>query len=156
MESGGRFNSHQPISNDARAPRSVIEEAGGGERGGSMRKAEEYMPIANIMRIMRRILPSQAKVADDAKETIQECVTEFMSYITSEANARCHSECRKTITAEDVVGAMGALGFHDYVYPLTLFLHNYRAQDPHRRPMLPPPPRHTQTASSPLDFGLFK
>lgn len=102
---------------------------------GSMRKAEEYMPVANIIRIMRRILPSQTKVADDAKETIQECVTEFISYITSEANARCHNECRKTITPEDVVAAMGALGFHAYVHPLTLFLHNYRAQDPHRRPM---------------------
>ncbi len=29
-------------------------------------------------------LPANAKIAKDAKETIQECVSEFISFITSE------------------------------------------------------------------------
>ena len=33
---------------------------------------------------MKKALPSNAKVAKDAKETVQECVSEFISFITSE------------------------------------------------------------------------
>ncbi|KAJ7967844.1 Nuclear transcription factor Y subunit B [Quillaja saponaria] len=64
------------------------------------------MPIANVIRIMRKILPPHAKISDDAKETIQECVSEYISFITGEANERCQREQRKTITAEDVLWAM--------------------------------------------------
>ncbi|XP_038690652.1 nuclear transcription factor Y subunit B-9-like [Tripterygium wilfordii] len=84
------------------------------------------MPIANVIRIMRRILPPHAKISDDAKETIQECVSEFISFVTSEANERCHQEQRKTITADDVLWAMGKLGFDNYTQPLSLFLQRYR------------------------------
>ncbi|KAF9679336.1 hypothetical protein SADUNF_Sadunf06G0004500 [Salix dunnii] len=84
------------------------------------------MPIANVIRIMRKILPSHAKISDDAKETIQECVSEYISFITSEANERCQREQRKTITAEDVLYAMSKLGFDDYIEPLTIYLHRYR------------------------------
>ena len=35
-------------------------------------------------RIMKKALPANAKVAKDAKETVQECVSEFISFITSE------------------------------------------------------------------------
>ncbi|CAA6669868.1 unnamed protein product [Spirodela intermedia] len=84
------------------------------------------MPIANVIRIMRRVLPTHAKIADDAKETVQECVSEYISFVTSEANERCQQEQRKTITAEDLLWAMSKLGFDDYVQPLTLFLQRYR------------------------------
>ena len=36
---------------------------------------------------MKRALPSNAKIAKDAKETVQECVSEFISFITSECVA---------------------------------------------------------------------
>ncbi|KAF5727905.1 putative Ccaat-binding transcription factor subunit A [Tripterygium wilfordii] len=90
------------------------------------REQDQYMPIANVIRIMRRILPPHAKISDDAKETIQECVSEFISFVTSEANERCHQEQRKTITADDVLWAMGKLGFDNYTQPLSLFLQRYR------------------------------
>ncbi|KAF9598071.1 hypothetical protein IFM89_024105 [Coptis chinensis] len=92
----------------------------------TVREQDRFLPIANVIRIMRRILPSHAKISDDAKETIQECVSEYISFITSEANERCQCEQRKTITAEDVLWAMGKLGFDEYIAPLTLFLHRYR------------------------------
>ena len=93
---------------------------------------EQYMPIANLTRVMRRVLPAHAKISDDAKETVQECVSEFISFITSEANDRCHHELRKTITAEDVIAAMSKLGFDDYIDPLTLYLHRYRESENER------------------------
>lgn len=92
----------------------------------TVREQDRFMPIANVIRIMRKILPSHAKISDDAKETIQECVSEYISFITSEANERCQREQRKTITAEDVLYAMSKLGFDDYIEPLTVYLHRYR------------------------------
>ncbi|XP_004293185.1 PREDICTED: nuclear transcription factor Y subunit B-8-like [Fragaria vesca subsp. vesca] len=86
----------------------------------------QYMPIANVIRIMRRILPLYAKISDDAKEIVQECVSEYISFITGEANEHCQQEQRKTVTAEDVLWAMGKLGFDDYIEPLSLFLTKYR------------------------------
>ncbi|XP_042026829.1 nuclear transcription factor Y subunit B-6-like isoform X2 [Salvia splendens] len=94
-----------------------------------VREQDRFMPIANVIRIMRKILPPHAKISDDAKETIQECVSEYISFITSEANERCQREQRKTITAEDVLWAMSKLGFDDYIEPLTVYLHRYREFD---------------------------
>ena len=90
------------------------------------REQDQYMPIANVIRIMRRTLPPHAKISDDAKETIQECVSEYISFVTGEANERCQREQRKTITAEDILWAMSKLGFDDYVGPLNLFINRYR------------------------------
>ncbi|XP_027088404.1 nuclear transcription factor Y subunit B-6-like [Coffea eugenioides] len=95
----------------------------------TVREQDRFMPIANVIRIMRKILPPHAKISDDAKETIQECVSEYISFITGEANERCQREQRKTITAEDVLWAMSKLGFDDYIEPLTLYLHRFREFD---------------------------
>jgi len=44
-----------------------------------------FLLIANIGRIMKKYLPDNAKIAKDAKETVQECISEFISFITSKA-----------------------------------------------------------------------
>lgn len=69
---------------------------------------------------------NKLQIAKDARECIQECVSEFISFITSEASERCQNEKRKTINGEDILYAMVALGFDNYVEPLTLYLHKYR------------------------------
>lgn len=101
----------------------------------TVREQDRFMPIANVIRIMRKILPPHAKISDDAKETIQECVSEYISFITGEANERCQREQRKTITAEDVLWAMSKLGFDDYIEPLTMYLHRYREMEGDRTSM---------------------
>lgn len=99
---------------------------------------------------MRKVLPTHAKISDDAKETIQECVSEYISFITSEANERCQREQRKTITAEDVLWAMSKLGFDNYIEPLTLFLHRYREVEGDHRGSIrgEPLPQLKRTAST--------
>jgi hypothetical protein len=58
---------------------------GSGDRDNSnVREQDRFLPIANISRIMKKALPANAKIAKDAKETVQECVSEFISFITSE------------------------------------------------------------------------
>eukprot|EP00889_Picochlorum_renovo_P004709 jgi/Picre1/31739/NNA_007090.t1 len=61
------------------------------------REQDRYLPIANIGRIMKRSLPKNAKIAKDAKDVVQECVSEFISFITSEASDKCQREKRKTL-----------------------------------------------------------
>ncbi|EYU24766.1 hypothetical protein MIMGU_mgv1a025838mg, partial [Erythranthe guttata] len=92
------------------------------------REAYQYMPTTNITRIMRCVVPDHVKIADDAKEAIQVCVSEFINFITSEANNRCHRDYRKTVTPEDVLAAITSLGFGDYIEPLIVFLNKHRAQ----------------------------
>lgn len=66
------------------------------------------------------------QIAKDARECVQECVSEFISFITSEASDRCHMEKRKTINGEDILFAMSTLGFDNYVEPLKIYLQKYR------------------------------
>ena len=87
---------------------------------------------------MKRALPANAKIAKDSKETVQECVSEFISFITSEcvfwssqppqqphslttccrASDKCLREKRKTINGDDLLWALSTLGFEEYVDPL--------------------------------------
>merc|ERR1711934_618998 len=96
------------------------------DKGGNVREQDRFLPIANISRIMKKALPANAKIAKDAKETVQECVSEFISFITSEASDKCQREKRKTINGDDLLWAMSTLGFEEYVEPLKVYLHKYR------------------------------
>eukprot|EP00835_Amoeboradix_gromovi_P003175 NODE_200_length_15202_cov_0.356618.p8 type:complete len:189 gc:universal NODE_200_length_15202_cov_0.356618:2418-1852(-) len=92
------------------------------------REQDRYLPIANVSRIMKKTLPDNAKIAKDAKECVQECVSEFIGFITSEAADRCLQEKRKTINGEDILWAMENLGFENYSEVLKLYLQRFRDQ----------------------------
>ena len=77
---------------------------------------------------MKKTLPENAKIAKDAKECVQECVSEYIGFITSEAADRCIQEKRKTINGEDILWAMENLGFENYSEVLKLYLQRYRDQ----------------------------
>eukprot|EP01100_Stratorugosa_tubuloviscum_P008996 TRINITY_DN3769_c1_g2_i1.p1 TRINITY_DN3769_c1_g2~~TRINITY_DN3769_c1_g2_i1.p1 ORF type:complete len:126 (-),score=57.56 TRINITY_DN3769_c1_g2_i1:193-570(-) len=87
---------------------------------------EHYLPVANISRIMKNGLGSNAKIAKEAKEIVRECVSEFISFITSEACEKCQNEKRKTINGDDILQAMQTLGFDNYIEPLSIYLSSYR------------------------------
>jgi histone H3/H4 len=91
-----------------------------------IRDQDRFLPIANVAKIMKDSIPSNGKIAKDAKECVQECVSEFVSFVTSEAADRCQQEKRKTINGEDLLFAMSTLGFDSYVEPLKIFLSKYR------------------------------
>nr|KYP43930.1 Nuclear transcription factor Y subunit B-8 [Cajanus cajan] len=78
---------------------------------------------------MKKALPPNGKIAKDAKETVQEGVSEFISFITSEASDKCQREKRKTINGDDLLWAMATLGFEDYIDPLKIYLKTYRDGD---------------------------
>lgn len=106
-----------------------IDDLGSSQDGSAfvhLREQDRFLPIANISRIMKKSLPKDAKIAKDAKETVQECVSEFISFITSEASEKCLQEKRKTINGEDLLYAMQTLGFDAYHEPLKCYLAKYR------------------------------
>ena len=45
---------------------------------------------------------------------------------TCRASDKCSKEKRKTINGDDLLWAMSALGFEEYVEPLKMYLHKYR------------------------------
>ncbi|KAK4380016.1 hypothetical protein RND71_001878 [Anisodus tanguticus] len=97
--------------------------------GGSSREQDRLLPIANVGRIMKQILPPNAKISKEAKETMQECVSEFIGFVTGEASDTCRKERRKTLNGDDVCWALGTLGFDDYGGALKRYLHRYRESE---------------------------
>ncbi|TFK96213.1 histone-fold-containing protein [Pterulicium gracile] len=93
---------------------------------GEYREQDRFLPIANVARIMKNSVPPTAKIAKDAKECVQECVSEFISFITSEAAEKCLQDKRKTIGGEDLLHALTALGFENYAETLKIHLAKLR------------------------------
>ncbi|KIP11837.1 hypothetical protein PHLGIDRAFT_98940 [Phlebiopsis gigantea 11061_1 CR5-6] len=98
---------------------------------GEYREQDRFLPIANVSRIMKSSVPGTAKISKEAKECVQECVSEFISFITSEAAEKCQMEKRKTIGGEDILYAMLTLGFENYAE--TLKIHLAKLRQPHHQ-----------------------
>jgi histone H3/H4 len=110
-------------------PDSDNDSGGPSNTGGELsspREQDRFLPIANVSRIMKKALPANAKISKDAKETVQECVSEFISFVTGEASDKCQREKRKTINGDDLLWAMATLGFEEYIEPLKVYLHKFR------------------------------
>nr|XP_043611071.1 nuclear transcription factor Y subunit B-4-like [Erigeron canadensis] len=90
------------------------------------REQDRFLPIANVGRIMKKVVPGNGKISKEAKETVQECVSEFISFVTGEASDKCQREKRKTVNGEDIIWAITTLGFEEYVEPLKLYLVKYK------------------------------
>ena len=87
---------------------------------------DNYLPLANIGRIIKNNLPKDVKLSKSSKETLQECVSEFISFITSEANDKCNLEKRKIIKGEDIIYALNNLDFEKYCPILEIYLKKYK------------------------------
>jgi nuclear transcription Y subunit beta len=90
---------------------------------------DNLLPIANVGRIMKDVLPPQAKISKHAKETIQECATEFVGFVTGEASERCRRERRKIINGDDICHAMRSLGLDHYADAMRRYLQRYRESE---------------------------
>ena len=116
------------------SPEDTQENGGNASSSGSLqqistlREQDRWLPINNVARLMKNTLPPSAKVSKDAKECMQECVSELISFVTSEASDRCAADKRKTINGEDILISLHALGFENYAEVLKIYLGFYRQQ----------------------------
>ncbi|XP_008790319.2 nuclear transcription factor Y subunit B-3-like [Phoenix dactylifera] len=121
--------------------------AAGSSEFSSPREQDRFLPIANVSRIMKKALPANAKISKDAKETVQECVSEFISFITGEASDKCQREKRKTINGDDLLWAMTTLGFEEYVEPLKAYLQKFREMEGEKGSSSSSQPQHKEGGS---------
>lgn len=119
-------NSNSIISSDSREGFNYNFSGDRDHHDDMIKEQDRLLPIANVGRIMKQILPPNAKISKEAKETMQECVSEFISFVTGEASDKCHKEKRKTVNGDDICWALSTLGFDDYSEPLKRYLHRFR------------------------------
>ncbi|KAK5128152.1 hypothetical protein LTR08_004104 [Meristemomyces frigidus] len=82
-----------------------------------------FYPVA---RIMEAALPENARISRDASECMQECISEFISFVTGEAAEKCQQERRLCLDGEDVLYALCTLGFENYYEAMKIYLARYR------------------------------
>ncbi|XP_010523933.1 PREDICTED: nuclear transcription factor Y subunit B-5 [Tarenaya hassleriana] len=121
--SSSNSNSKNKISPPPPQAINIVEEE---EEENVIKEQDMLLPIANVGRIMKNILPPNAKISKEAKETMQECVSEFISFVTGEASDKCHKEKRKTVNGDDICWALGNLGFDNYADQLKKYLNRFR------------------------------
>ncbi|KAF7821104.1 nuclear transcription factor Y subunit B-1 [Senna tora] len=68
-----------------------------------VRESIHCIPLANMTRIMRQILPQNTRISKDDKQTLQVCVSAFIRFFTNKAKEQCHQDCRITITPDDML-----------------------------------------------------
>lgn len=61
------------------------------------------IPRAALNKMIKELVPN-VRVANDARELILNCCTEFIHLVSSEANDICNKQQKKTISPEHVLG----------------------------------------------------
>ena len=74
---------------------------------------ELTIPRVAMNKMVKELLPN-IRVANDARELILNCCTEFIHLISSESNDICNQQQKKTISAEHVLAALDKLGYGDF------------------------------------------
>lgn len=60
------------------------------------------LPRASINKMIKELVPS-VRVANESRELILNCCTEFIHLLSSEANEVCNQNNKKTINAEHIL-----------------------------------------------------
>ncbi|RWS25066.1 Dr1-like protein [Leptotrombidium deliense] len=78
-------------------------------------KEEEELtiPRAAMNKLIKELVPD-IRVANETRELILNCCSEFIKQITTEANLICEEQQKKTMSAEHVIAAFDKLGLETY------------------------------------------
>ena len=83
---------------------------------------DRLLPVGTVASVMRAAIPQEAKIGRDAREAAQDCASEFVAFVASEASDACAAAGRRIMTGRDVVDAVVRLGFDRQAAPLEAFL----------------------------------
>ncbi|KAI3930696.1 hypothetical protein MKX01_037142 [Papaver californicum] len=120
-------------NNEVKSPSSFAGSGNVNDSANLPKDQYQFLPIANV---------------SQAKETVQECVSEFISFVTGEASDKCQREKRKTINGDDLLWAMITLGFESYVGSPKIYLNKYREIEVEKNNIMA---RHGDDDQSPLN-----
>lgn len=94
---------------------------------------DEGLPLAVVEKLMRARLPKEARIAQEARNLVQACLTDFIGVIASEACDALVSE-QKTrpqkvqLTGDDLIASMTRLGLDErLIQCMQLFLNKFRS-----------------------------
>src|SRR3989338_8021667 len=83
--------------------------------------------VATITKIIRENLPNSVKCSNDARDLIQDCCSEFLMMIISEASDICKRDSKKNLNPEHIMQALVELGFEAYLPSVTKVFELYQA-----------------------------
>uniref|UniRef100_A0A0D9VKG6 Transcription factor CBF/NF-Y/archaeal histone domain-containing protein n=1 Tax=Leersia perrieri TaxID=77586 RepID=A0A0D9VKG6_9ORYZ len=84
------------------------------------------LPMANLIRLMKKVIPGKVKIGGIAKGLTHNCTVEFVEFVGDEAFEKARGEHRRTIAPEDYLGSFRNLGFDHYIKPMETYIHGYR------------------------------
>ncbi|XP_077291993.1 negative cofactor 2beta [Arctopsyche grandis] len=93
---------------------------------------ELTLPRASINKMIKELVPS-VRVANESRELILNCCTEFIHLLSSEANEVCNQSNKKTINADHILVALDRLGFCDYTVDAEAVVRDCKAVAAKRR-----------------------
>lgn len=89
---------------------------------GNTEDDELTLPRASINKMIKELVPS-VRIANEARELVLNCCTEFIHLLSSEANEICNQLNKKTINAEHVLEGEKTL-YAKYLFCLYLLCMN--------------------------------
>ena len=89
------------------------------------------LPRSAVNKMVKELLP-HIRVANNSRELILNCCTEFILLLSSQSNEICEKRQKKTILPEHVIEALQELGFGSYVPEVEDVLSNFKTQLSHR------------------------
>ncbi|XBW36126.1 hypothetical protein QEN19_001703 [Hanseniaspora menglaensis] len=92
----------------------------------SLTEQDKNLPLNNVANIMKSVLPEGTKISKDAKQLMQECCSELISFITSESTEIVSVNKRKTVMGDDIISSLYNLGFENYGEIMKIYLQKYR------------------------------
>lgn len=85
----------------------------GAGRGAEKEDEELTIPRAAMNKLIKELVPDM-RVANESRELILQCCSEFIRLVTNEANAICEQQQKKTMSADHVLDALDKLGLGSY------------------------------------------
>ena len=76
--------------------------SGSGQPGSTGADEELTLPRAAMNKMIKEVMPN-VRVANEARELILQCSTDFIHLLSSEANEICDKQQKKTISPEHVL-----------------------------------------------------
>jgi len=116
----------QGVRDAGKAKVAPADRASPGGEGGSASAAAAGLPMANLVRLMRQVIPKGVKVSAGAKHLTHDCAVEFVGFVAGEASEQARAQHRRIISPEDFTRAFQTLGFDDYVEPMSTYIRRYR------------------------------